>query len=224
MKTNKRKLVTINDSWVMNSLLLESLEGKLTSSEYPFHLVNKPSVPRVKIQIEDNYSSDPFWKPDSKSWIINPNLGDNYHLNPEIDQFQVKVASWRGYDESESLPESFASFYSTQDDLSLKQPLYIVFFNTLKDKERIDDLEAIDFLYDYIDNLIEKNDFMKINNIIRFFISKEFKLKLSVGLLTITHPYKNTLTNRSSLIEYAISAGKKENLTEEQITSILNGF
>lgn len=98
------------------------------------------------------------------------------------------------------------------------------FIYSLKEVELRDELGAIDRLYNYVDTLIERDAFFRIDRIINFIINKEFKLRILIGLLTITHVKRNFLNNRTELIEFAKTSALSQGLNEKQIQSIIKGF
>ena len=98
------------------------------------------------------------------------------------------------------------------------------FVYALKEIEEQDQLKAIDKLYDFIYSLLESDAFFRINSIIFYMMGKKFKLRVLIGLLTITHAKRDNLSLRSTLIKHVKDLGLNEGLTSKQITSILKGF
>lgn len=134
---------------------------------------------------------------------------------------------------NESLPEDNVNFYGGIHSYNKCFPVRTVessfleelhFIYSLKEIESRNELEALDDLYKYIDNLIDTNALFKIEQIINIIILKEFKLRILIGLLTITHPKKKSLHNRVKLLEHTRKTALNKGLTAKQISSILNGF
>lgn len=98
------------------------------------------------------------------------------------------------------------------------------FVYNLKEQEIKNQFEAIDLLYEYVDDLIEKNAFFRINRMIQFLVQKDFGIRMLISFLTITHTKKDFLPNRNQIIDAVKSRGTKENLTPKQVSSILKGF
>ena len=98
------------------------------------------------------------------------------------------------------------------------------FISTLKETDNIDDLKAIDELYEYVDKLLDYDDFPRIVNLIEAVTKKSFSLRVLVGFLTITHSQKNRIANRHKLIQAAKQRAEQKGLTVTQINSILKGF
>jgi hypothetical protein len=121
-------------------------------------------------------------------------------------------------------PSNFISF--KRDNLKSKSTILVDlnFVYRLKEKDQQDEFKAIDDLYEHVDNLIESNAFFRIDRLINFIINKDFKLRLLIALLTITHSKKDFLRNRRKIIEAARISCIKQNLSPNQITSILKGF
>ena len=98
------------------------------------------------------------------------------------------------------------------------------FISTLKETDNIDDLKAIDELYEYVDKLLDYDDFPRIVNLIEAVTKKSFSLRVLVGFLTITHSQKNRIANRHKLIQAAKQRAEQKGLTVTQINGILKGF
>lgn len=94
----------------------------------------------------------------------------------------------------------------------------------LKQNNKNDKYEEIEYLYKTIDDLIEKFEFKQIDNEIKKFLEDgNFDFLVYVKFLTVTNRAKHKFRNRKLLWQKTIEKGK-EYLTDNQIKSTLNGL
>ena len=98
------------------------------------------------------------------------------------------------------------------------------FLEELKIKEIDNDLEAIDFLYEYLNPSIESNNLFKIDTVISFFIRLQLQLKLAIALLTITNTIKDLLTERNNLIDFTKGLIANKGISKFDSEKLLKGL
>ena len=97
----------------------------------------------------------------------------------------------------------------------------IEFTNYLEKIDNENDLKSIDILYEYLEKILEKDDFYRVIDLIELVINKQFSLRLLFAMLTITYSQKNNIYNRQKIINII---KQKNNLTKNQINNLLKGF
>lgn len=83
---------------------------------------------------------------------------------------------------------------------------------------------AFDYLYEHIDKSLFGQDFVSVNSLIQdAAVNTEIPLKLLVGILTITLPFKDALSDRPHLVE-SVRARAFAIGGEEKVRGVLSGL
>lgn len=98
------------------------------------------------------------------------------------------------------------------------------FLKELLERESENDVRYIDFLYDYIDDLLDVFHFSRIDAIVLNFIDHNFRLRTAIAFLTIIHPKRTHIPNQVKLVAYARLKAIEKNLSKEQIEAVVGGF
>lgn len=94
----------------------------------------------------------------------------------------------------------------------------------LKKKNINGKYEEIDYLYNFIEDLVEQVKWKEIDEEIKMFLDDgDFSFQIYVSFLTATYRAKHKFKNRKLLWQKAIDRGK-EYLTDKQVQSTLKGL
>lgn len=85
------------------------------------------------------------------------------------------------------------------------------------------EIEGMKEVFLKIDELIDKNDYFSINELITSFISSEFSFQFHISLLASTLPNKEKISNRPLLFSNTIKVGKTL-MPESEVMSTLQGL
>lgn len=169
-------------------------------------------------------------KPDSKVAFMNqsyvlPKKQDPFNVILFADNNQINENPLLNIETSNVLGCQMEFYAETVPFIELDNTYKVVdFLSTL---ELLDDavniMEAIDMLFDKIENLIDSKNYSIIDTYILFFIERKFSFHLHVGMLASTFRIKNSLKNRTILFDSTFTIGLRI-MQKHEVESTINSL
>jgi hypothetical protein len=98
------------------------------------------------------------------------------------------------------------------------------FIDQVKKLEAINYTDAMELLYDKMDEFLSSGNYETCNQLIRQFLTHDFSFKLHLALLTLTNKYKALLPYRAELFANAEKLALLEYRDKKIVNSVLYGL